>query len=92
MKMGVHRETLADSLKAADEVLLYQPAEIDWSLQDVISGLDEHAQIFDRIDSLVARVRHMARPGDHILVMSNGGFGGIHEKLLTALEAEKRSA
>jgi UDP-N-acetylmuramate: L-alanyl-gamma-D-glutamyl-meso-diaminopimelate ligase len=85
MRMGVHRDSLAASLTAADRVWLFQPAGINWDLHPVASALGPRGAVLDTIDALVAAVTGEARPGDHILVMSNGGFGGIHQKLLDAL-------
>ncbi|MBD1557246.1 UDP-N-acetylmuramate:L-alanyl-gamma-D-glutamyl-meso-diaminopimelate ligase [Vibrio sp. S9_S30] len=85
MKMGVHKETLANALSVADSVYLYQPDNIQWSVEDVASQCHQPAQTSDDIGVLVARIAEEAKSGDQILVMSNGGFGGIHDKLLTAL-------
>jgi len=85
MKMGVHRNTLAASMRSADRVWLYRPEHLDWSLDEVMQGLDMPANAVTSIDELVRQVVAEVRPGDHVLVMSNGGFGGIHEKLLVAL-------
>ena len=86
MKMGVHRDTLAASLAAADRVWLYEPEDLGWSLDDSLPAGDERVTVSSSVDEIVTRVATMASPGDHVLVMSNGGFGGIHEKLLTALQ------
>lgn len=85
MRMGVHANTLAPSLAAADEVLLYTPPDLGWDPGQVVAALGDRARLFDEIATVVEYVAAEARPGDHVLVMSNGGFGGIHEKLLEAL-------
>ncbi|CAH0524538.1 UDP-N-acetylmuramate:L-alanyl-gamma-D-glutamyl-meso-diaminopimelate ligase [Vibrio hippocampi] len=85
MKRGVHKETLANSLAQADQVFLYQPEDIDWSVGDIAANCQQPAFVSDSIDALVQSVVDSARPGDQILVMSNGGFGNIHNKLLEAL-------
>ncbi|WP_162045492.1 UDP-N-acetylmuramate:L-alanyl-gamma-D-glutamyl-meso-diaminopimelate ligase [Vibrio taketomensis] len=90
MKRGVHKETLAASLHHADQVFLYQPPGIEWSVQDVAEQCSQPASSSDDIDQLVAQIVAAAKPGDHILVMSNGGFEGIHGKLLAQL-AEQRA-
>ncbi|MGF1721551.1 UDP-N-acetylmuramate:L-alanyl-gamma-D-glutamyl-meso-diaminopimelate ligase [Vibrio kyushuensis] len=87
MKRGVHKETLATSLTKADSVYLYQPSNIDWSLQDVANKCQQETTVCSDIHDLVAKISEEAQPGDQILVMSNGGFEGIHDKLLNALEA-----
>ncbi|KAB0479837.1 UDP-N-acetylmuramate:L-alanyl-gamma-D-glutamyl-meso-diaminopimelate ligase [Vibrio sp. IB15] len=85
MKRGVHKETLADSLKQADSTYLFQPDNIDWSVQDVADACHQPAHVSDDMDVFVAKIVSEAQAGDQILVMSNGGFGGIHQKLLDAL-------
>jgi len=84
MRMGVHAETLAASLEAADDVLLFCPPDLGWDLEQVVNDISG-AQTFNSVDNIVAYVKGSAHSGDHVLVMSNGGFGGIHQKLLEAL-------
>ncbi|KAB0290709.1 UDP-N-acetylmuramate:L-alanyl-gamma-D-glutamyl-meso-diaminopimelate ligase [Vibrio fortis] len=88
MKRGVHKETLADSLKQADSTFLFQPGNIDWSVKDVADACHQPAVVSDNLDALVASIVEQAQSGDQILVMSNGGFGGIHQKLLDGLAAK----
>ncbi len=85
MRMGVHKQQLAPSLELADEVLLYQPADVDWDMQSVVDSLGGKARLLRSIDECVALLAEKARPGDRILVMSNGAFGGIHQKIVDAL-------
>ncbi|EED31388.1 UDP-N-acetylmuramate:L-alanyl-gamma-D-glutamyl-meso-diaminopimelate ligase [gamma proteobacterium NOR5-3] len=85
MRMGEHRSALAPSTAAADEVFWYQPKALGWSLEDVIDSSAVPASISEDIDALVARIVDHALPGDDVVVMSNGAFGGIHERLLSAL-------
>jgi UDP-N-acetylmuramate: L-alanyl-gamma-D-glutamyl-meso-diaminopimelate ligase len=85
MKRGVHKETLAQSLTKADQVFLFQPDNIEWSVQDIADACSQPSQVESDIDALVAKIAEQAEPHDQILVMSNGGFGGIHQKLLEAL-------
>lgn len=91
MKKGVHKETLAASLHAADQVFLFQPDNIDWSVQEVADRCEQPAYVSADIDQLVAQIVAQAQAGDQILVMSNGGFAGIHDKLLAAL-AQRQSS
>ncbi len=86
MKRGVHKDTLAASLQKADQVFLYQPDSIDWSVEDIAVQCDQPAQTSDNVDELVEQIVASASSGDQILVMSNGGFEGIHNKLLAKLE------
>lgn len=84
MKRGVMKEALAASLEQADRVYVHS-AGLGWDPQAALAPLGERARCIDGIEALVAAIAGEARPGDHILVMSNGGFGGIHEKLLARL-------
>jgi UDP-N-acetylmuramate: L-alanyl-gamma-D-glutamyl-meso-diaminopimelate ligase len=84
MKLGVMKDALPGSLKDADQVFCYG-ANLGWDAAAALAPLGDKAQAFDDLDGLVAAVTAVARPGDHVLVMSNGGFGGVHEKLLAAL-------
>jgi UDP-N-acetylmuramate: L-alanyl-gamma-D-glutamyl-meso-diaminopimelate ligase len=58
---------------------------LGWDPREALAPVDPPAVVADSVDALVAAVRRAARPGDHVLVMSNGGFGGIHARLLDAL-------
>lgn len=86
MKMGVWKDTLADSLGEADRVFCYT-ANLGWDARSAMAALGEDTASYDNLEELVRAVATESRPGDQILVMSNGGFGGIHEKLLAALRA-----
>ena len=86
MKLGVHRDTLAPSLAGADEVWLYTPTDLGWDATPILAALGSRAHASGDVDSLAAELAKASRPGDHVLIMSNGGFGGLHGKLLAALE------
>lgn len=86
MKMGVWKASLADSLGEADRVFCYT-ANLGWDARSAMAALGEDAASHDSLEELVRAVAAEARSGDHILVMSNGSFGGFHEKLLTAMRA-----
>ena len=90
MKLGVMKAALPDSLQAADWVFGYGATEgssaLGWDLAETLSPLGDKAQAFSDLDELVQAVKARAQAGDHILVMSNGGFGGVHQKLLDALQ------
>ena len=88
MRMGVHKQQLAASLKDADEVILYQPEGLDWDMQPVVQQLGKRGRLLSDIDAIVQLLSEQARAGDHILVMSNGAFGGIHGKLLETLNSK----
>lgn len=91
MKMGICKDDLAPSLGRADEVFLLQPQHIPWQVAEVADACIQPAHWSADVDALADMVVKAAQPGDHILVMSNGGFGGIHQKLLDGL-AKKAQA
>jgi UDP-N-acetylmuramate: L-alanyl-gamma-D-glutamyl-meso-diaminopimelate ligase len=87
MKMGVHREQLAPSLAVADRTWLLNSPDLGWDLPGAVSSMGDQANLAGSVDALVQGLAAQARAGDHVLVMSNGGFGGLHDKLLAALRA-----
>jgi UDP-N-acetylmuramate: L-alanyl-gamma-D-glutamyl-meso-diaminopimelate ligase len=87
MRMGVNRERLAPSLADADTVFLYKPTDLQWDINEVAAEIGSKARVVQDIDQLIKAVTALARPGDHVLIMSNGAFGGIHDKLTEALKA-----
>lgn len=86
MRMGVHKDTLAASLANADDVVLYQPSDLGWDLGYVSERIQPPSRVLSTIDAIIDHVVKTAQPGDHILIMSNGAFGGLHKKLLAALK------
>jgi UDP-N-acetylmuramate: L-alanyl-gamma-D-glutamyl-meso-diaminopimelate ligase len=91
MKLGVHRDTLAGAFAAADRSWFYCPENLGWDLRAGVASLGAKARFAASVEELVAALAAESAPGDHILVMSNGGFGGLHEKLLAALRASATS-
>lgn len=85
MKMGVHQHTLGNSWQQADEVILFEPAGMNWSLNEIAEHSETPAYCYHDVESIVQKVAAISQPGDHVLVMSNGGFEGIHQRLLDAL-------
>lgn len=86
MRMGTHKSELAHSARLADEVIWYQPEGLDWDLQPVIDASTNNAQICTQLEHIIQRIVNEAQDGDAVVIMSNGGFGGLHQKLITALE------
>ena len=84
MKAGVMKDRLAASLAASDLVFCYS-AGLSWDARAVLAPLGGKAAVHDDFEKLVAAIAREARPGDHVLVMSNGGFNGIHQRLLVLL-------
>ena len=87
MRLGSLAGALTDSLRGADHAFIYARPDLKWDAQAVLGGLGEKLTVRDALDPLIEDIRRAAKPGDRILVMSNGDFGGIHGKLLAALKA-----
>ena len=87
MRMGVHRAELGPALAGADQVILFQPAEFPWDIQIVTAALNGRARVFRSVDEIVTVLGQELQPNDQVLIMSNGGFDGIHAKLLARLAA-----
>lgn len=88
MKMGVHKEEIAPSLTDAEAVFVYQPETIPWNVSVITEALSQPAKWSANIDELVEMIAEEAKPTDHILVMSNGAFGGIHNKIIAKLQSK----
>jgi len=87
MKMGIHKGNLAKSTDSADQVVWFQPPDMKWSLVEEIKSSNALSSIENSIEGIIDKMVVAAKPGDNIVIMSNGGFGGIHEKLIEALRA-----
>ncbi|MGH8247297.1 MAG: UDP-N-acetylmuramate:L-alanyl-gamma-D-glutamyl-meso-diaminopimelate ligase [Gammaproteobacteria bacterium] len=85
MKLGVHRNELARSLAQADEVIIYRPDGLPWDLNASVASLSGRCRILDAIDPILDAAAKWSRSGDHVVIMSNGGFGGIHHRLIDRL-------
>lgn len=86
MRIGVHRDALAGSLREADQVLMLEPAGLEWDLGAVCHSLGDGARMFGNVDEIVGVLAKELRADDHVLVMSNGDFGGLHDRLLANLK------
>jgi UDP-N-acetylmuramate: L-alanyl-gamma-D-glutamyl-meso-diaminopimelate ligase len=86
MKLGAMKALLPGSLEGAQRTYCYAGG-LGWDAAAALSPLGERAAVYTDLDALVASVTGDARPGDRVLVMSNGGFGGVHGRLLAALAA-----
>ncbi len=95
MKMGIHQNSLAQSAALADHTIWYEPAGLEWGLKQAIeqgaaklkvsNSNDSSQQILTSVEAIIQHVSDNARANDAIIIMSNGGFEGIHQQLLTAL-------
>lgn len=84
MKLGSHRDSLAPSASLADQVIWYEPKGLTWGLVDAI-GDAKNQLVLDSIDGIISHIQTHAQAGDAIIIMSNGGFEGIHAKIVDAL-------
>lgn len=84
MKMGVHKNTLADSLTLADHVYLFQSDNLGWDMAAELSS--DLIEVFSSIEAIINKVVNEVKADDHILIMSNGGFEGIHQRIIDRLK------
>ncbi|YCH21173.1 UDP-N-acetylmuramate:L-alanyl-gamma-D-glutamyl-meso-diaminopimelate ligase [Pseudomonas sp. D1-3] len=85
MKLGAHRDGLAESAVQADAVFWYAPPNLGWDLAATVAGATNPTQVCDSLDAIIDGVKARVRPGTQVVIMSNGGFGGLHGKLAKAL-------
>lgn len=85
MKLGQFQQDLAKAMQSADAIFLYEPKNLTWSVKEAFEICPKPCEITQDIDLLTEKIKAMAQAGDHVLIMSNGGFGGIHDKLLKSL-------
>jgi UDP-N-acetylmuramate: L-alanyl-gamma-D-glutamyl-meso-diaminopimelate ligase len=88
MRMGSHKGELTQALVAADACFVYAPPTLKWDAGEALAGLGARLHLHAALEPLVADAVALARPGDALLVMSNGDFGGIHQRLLDGLNAD----
>ena len=86
MRMGLHKEQLTEALTPADLVFVHAPPELTWDAAAALAELGDKARVLAKVSEIVEQAVAAAARGDRILVMSNGGFEGIHQRLLDALE------
>ena len=78
MRSGLHKNTIAPALEKSDINLTHKPLEVDWKLAEY----DENTSVYDDTEVLLSKLLTVVSPGDQVLIMSNGGFEGIHAKLV----------
>jgi UDP-N-acetylmuramate: L-alanyl-gamma-D-glutamyl-meso-diaminopimelate ligase len=91
MRMGIHAEALGAALERADAVHLYHAPDIDWSTDDLEGQLGGQLAVARDIESLLQGILATARPGDTLVIMSNGGFDGLHQRLIAGLRSRESS-
>ncbi len=85
MRMGVHKDRLITALQEADFSLLYTPKDMDWNLQQTTASLGDKRQVYRDTGQMIQDLQVRAENGDHIVIMSNGGFENLHQRLLDTL-------
>lgn len=80
MRLGVHTQSLAESLAAADEAIIYQPENLGWDLSQLLQYAN-NIQICSDLEAIIKRIKAESNNGCHVLLMSNGSFGGIYKRL-----------
>lgn len=86
MRMGVHKDALNQSCTDADDVLWYQPANADWAMDEVVNKSSVPAKLLRDLNELIHCAISLCEANTHIVIMSNGGFGGVHQKLIEQLK------
>ncbi len=87
MRTGVHKDNIKDALIKADMVVCKRPEQSNWDIAAMLKDFPQPTALYDTVDTLVTNLVGQLRSGDHVVVMSNSGFGGIHHKILKALES-----
>ncbi len=85
MKLGAHRDGLAASVASADRVFWYAPPGLGWDLAAAVAGSAVPSEVCSSLEAIITGVRAHAVPGSQVVIMSNGSFGGLHDKLAGAL-------
>jgi UDP-N-acetylmuramate: L-alanyl-gamma-D-glutamyl-meso-diaminopimelate ligase len=85
MRTGVHKDSMPEALALADKILCKKPQGQDWGVADVLKKCPQASQMYTNVDALIAGLISDLHKGDHVIIMSNSGFDGLNQKLLTAL-------
>ena len=86
MRMGVHKDALNQACTDADDVLWYQPPNVDWAMDEVVNKSPVPAKLVHDLDELIHCAISLSEADTHIVIMSNGGFGGVHQKMIEQLK------
>jgi len=87
MKTGVHKAALPNSWQAADEIIILRP-QPDWGVDELVLPSKKPVDIYNTVNNIIDALTQTATENDHVVIMSNKGFGGLHDKLLAALTHE----
>ena len=85
MKAGIHKDTLAGALTAADLVYVLEPSRLGWDLRTSLNGLGDRLRVAPTVGDIVEQLDRLRMRHDHILIMSNGGFDNIYRRLIERL-------
>lgn len=85
MRHGTHKDSMHQALLNADIVMCKRPDAHTWNIEEVLKQFTQPTAVFDSVDNLVVELSKQLQTGDHVVIMSNSGFGGIHQKLLDAI-------
>ena len=85
MRSGFHKDRMEEALRGAD-IVVCKSTETDWGLKDMLTTFKQPTALYEDVDILIHHLTPQLRAGDHVIIMSNSGFGGIHNKLISAIE------
>ncbi len=85
MLQGVHKDTLGNSFTDADQVIFYEPPGMQWDLENATRDIAAKRKIYKKTGEIINHITGMIQPGDHIIIMSNGGFENIHQRLIEGI-------
>jgi len=91
MRLGIHVEHLAKAFDDSDKVFIFEPSDLKWSLQDVTNNIKPDTKIFSTVDEVIVDLLNEVKPGDNILILSNGSFDGLSEKLVLQMSNRESS-
>jgi len=86
MRSGVHKDKIEEALRTADFVVCKTTAQ-DWGLKNILETFKQPTALYESVDHLISQLTPQLKAGDHVIIMSNSGFDGIHQKLISAIEA-----
>jgi len=91
MRIGIHVEHLAKAFDDSDKVFIFEPSDLQWSIQDVTNNIKPDTKIFTTVDEVIVDLLNQVKPGDNILILSNGSFDGLSEKLVLQMSSRESS-
>jgi UDP-N-acetylmuramate: L-alanyl-gamma-D-glutamyl-meso-diaminopimelate ligase len=92
MRLGIHVDQLAKAFDDSDKVFIYEPNDLQWSIQDVTNNIKPDSKVFSSVDDIILDVLNEVKSGDNVLILSNGSFDGLSNKLVLQLSSLESSA